>query len=217
MSNKKYINYILILLLFTITIFPSCDCEDILDENGDAASYTDGGWTEFEESDPNYDTAIAQFNQAITADNDFGEAYVGLGWCYVMKENSSSATNNFDTALEKTTQFKADIYAGLIFAYRIGINYSSAISQASNFINNSTSSYVFEHNNKIKAKTVHALLAECYFKEGDLTNASTAINNAGGTAPTGDGPWNINGETITEYKWAIAKVIESLLDDVVTK
>lgn len=137
-----------------------------------AAQWTLEGWGAFEGDD--YTTAASRFQQAISTDPSYADAYNGLGWSDSKMDRLSDAVAQFNLGLSKpsTTIVHYEILAGKAFTYNAqgGLNVTPAISAAESVATYSPS-FAFSHDPKVTISDVHLLLAECYASQGDFLSA----------------------------------------------
>jgi len=147
-----------------------------------APQWTQEGWTAFESDD--YTTAASRFQQAISTDASYADAYNGLGWSYSKTDRLSDAVAQFNLGLGKpgTAVVHYEILAGKAFTYNAqgGANVTYAISAAESVVTYSPS-FAFSHDAGVTISDVHLLLSECYATQGDFVNALRHIQAVEGT------------------------------------
>lgn len=144
-------------------------------------SSVERAWTYYEEyyDSGNYNKiveAMNEFRDVIEDEPDNAEAFNGMGWCYGIKENLSSAVDDFDIALELESTL-IDPYAGLAFVYSDNDQDSSAVNAATNLVQKD-SLYQFGHipsPYKITVDDVRLVKAKSLCNLGDFISALSEV------------------------------------------
>ncbi len=169
------------------------------------------GWISFTAGD--YSAALGHFQTARGLANDHTEAFLGLGWSYLMLDDLSNARVEFQQAIVLGLQTK-DADAGLAVIYREVPNLLLAISHALTVLG-SDPLWVFTHRTSIDYRDMRLLLAQCYFRQGeawfDEAQAQVDIlDPANGLDPQDQGTWLVGGTAYATYGSALMTVIMDL-------
>jgi tetratricopeptide (TPR) repeat protein len=142
-----------------------------------APEWTLDGWTAFEAGD--YAGAVPDFQQAVSADPNYADAYNGLGWSYAKLDRLSDAVTQFSLGRSKggmSTLVRYEIFAGRAFAYNAqgGLNVAYAIADAETVVTYSPG-FSFRLDGEVTAADVRLLLAECYASQGSFVEALAQV------------------------------------------
>jgi tetratricopeptide (TPR) repeat protein len=145
-----------------------------------AASLTIEGWALFELGQ--YENAKDKFDEALTLDATYADAYNGLGWSNAKLDLLSESISNFTQCISNgmTT---ADPYAGEAAVYRDYNNrYSDAISAADMALSKDRR-YIFSHDTSFDWKDLMLILAQSYFGNEDYELANAWVDSLPGGQP----------------------------------
>jgi len=168
---KKYVIYLLISLII------GCGGSNYQQTVGPVKESTiydivKDGWYYYENEE--YTLALSKFDRAIKINNQYADAYNGLGWTYLGLQNISLSLSNF----EKMTNLNENLmdgWAGKTFAFFENSDYNNSIQSAYKAISIDSSQfdliipdYTFSHNNKVTARSIFTVLAFDYFYLGNF-------------------------------------------------
>ena len=160
-----------IISLALITAFGISGCGEDEPEGPTAEEITNEGWTLYEARD--YISALAKFDEAVSEDSNYVDAYVGMGWSYGKMTQLADCISSFQTVLAKDAQ-NQDALAGIALAYLANDEYDQAIANASQVLA-SNPNYSFAHGN-VTSRNLHIVLAESYYYKGDFENAQSQVD-----------------------------------------
>lgn len=146
-------------------------CGEDEPEGPTAEEVTNEGWVLYAARD--YTGALAKFDEAITEDPNYVDAYVGMGWSYGKMTQLADCISSFQTALAKDAQ-NEDALAGIALAYLASDEYDQAIANASQVLTINPS-YSFAHGN-VTSRNLHIVLAESYYYKGDFEDAQSQVD-----------------------------------------
>jgi tetratricopeptide (TPR) repeat protein len=137
----------------------------------------DNGWAQY--ALRNYQAALDQFNQAISADGSLADAYNGAGWSQAKLDELSGAVSDFSIGLTKQST-NPEILAGLAWVYNAQRDYATSESMALAVLQADTA-WVFSRDNSLTSADIRLLLAEDYFADANytLSLAQVVILNPG--------------------------------------
>ncbi|MFC1628125.1 hypothetical protein ACFL3H_03295 [Gemmatimonadota bacterium] len=169
------------------------------------------GWSSFTAGE--YSAALGHFQTARSLLETHAEAFLGLGWSYLMLDNLSNARVEFQQAIVLGLQTK-DADAGLAVINREIPNLPLAISHALTVLNNDPL-WVFTHQSSIDYRDMRLLLAQCYFRQGEawFDEAQTQVDildPTNGLDPGDQGTWLVGGTAYTTYVSALMTLIMDL-------
>ncbi len=162
------LSFILLSALLIMT-FSMSGCGE--EEQPTASEIGAEGWELYEARD--YSGSLEKFNEAVSTDPDYADAYVGLGWAYGKMAQLTECVSSFRTALSKDAQ-NVDALAGIALAYLADDEYDQAIAKASQLLAISPD-YSFEHGS-VTSRNLHLVLAESYYYTGDLAKAQSEVD-----------------------------------------
>lgn len=141
---------------------PSCDapCNAI---RGWAA-YERGNWLQ-----------TSYFQQALTVDSLFAEAWMGLGYVHIEQGSIDQASIEFQTAVDIDTSLVA-AYAGNAYCLAALRDDFGAEAMALTAIEKGGPDFVFEHNTAITTPSLRYLLATVYFRNQNYLAAQGEID-----------------------------------------
>ncbi len=141
-----------------------------------AAELCATGWTQFESD--NFTGAATSFQDAITTDSNYCEAYIGLAITRIRQDNFTDAKTQLTTAKTKspTTNQSIAISLGLSFVYVKENNATGIITELSGKITG-TDTFDIGYGTGIDAVDIHNLLCEAYIMNRTLgTEGGSAMN-----------------------------------------
>ncbi len=164
------------LKLFLIFVFPlltliRCSDSGTQPSKLTATELTARGWENFEAAA--YQSALDNFEEAISKDESFAEAYSGAGWAGGRLLKLNNAITYFSQAVAQNSS-SSDSYAGLAFVYLAQKEYQLAIAAANDAlgINNL---WDFAHDQTLDYRDLRLLLAESYFALLDFSNSLAQV------------------------------------------
>ncbi len=163
--NKR--NYI-VLLLSVLLIW---HCSDNSTQSDDAKSHTESGWQEFQNG--NYSDALTNFEEAISLDINYVDAYNGAGWANGKLGILTDAINRFNSGLELDSS-NVDMLSGIAFVYNASKDYQNSIMKANSALS-IKSHWTFSHISTIDYKDLRLLLAENYFAVADFQSSLSEV------------------------------------------
>ena len=165
--SKKYL-----ILVLAFALLPLDACRKKYAAT--AEDMVEYGWDLYETSD--YLNSNKWFNDAIVDDDDWKDAYNGLGWSYAKLMVLDSSISYFTTGLEKNqdkwsiTDSQSEILAGLTFAYNAKGNNAKAIEYGRAFLDSTVKplqpEWVFSHDSLLNYLDLRVTLAASYFAKG---------------------------------------------------
>jgi tetratricopeptide (TPR) repeat protein len=176
-----------------------------------AQELTADGWSLFESGD--LDDAQLKFDEALTKDADYADAYNGKGWCAALLDQETEALSHFLMANDKGLD-KPDAHVGLAGIYLGQEEFESAITHAWAALS-MDSNYVFSHQTSIDYLDLHLILAQAYYGlGGDYLDSSQVqvdyLNPTNDLDPTNPATWTVNGQIYNSYAEALLKEIQRL-------
>ena len=130
-----------------------------------AASKTAEGWVLFEAGD--YNGAIGKFNEAIAIDDEYADAYNGLGWSFANLDSLARAITNFGTSI--ANGMEGDPHAGQAPVYRDldPPQFANAVSTAETALSHDRR-YEFEHDTDFNWQDLNLIMAQSHFGLGQF-------------------------------------------------
>jgi len=147
----------------------------------DVSELVASGWEFFEQTPPDYVSALEQFSLAVSLNPNSVEAYIGRGWTYARQafgaddDKYSLAADDFTNAVTRNNE-KIDAWAGLALVQLVLNNYNEAITSADAVLNINVN-YVFSHDAEITAADLKLVKAHAYFFLGDYEEVVSLLNN----------------------------------------
>ncbi len=174
---------IIISLMFVCWLIAGCGDDIEVDENA-AKENLQIGWQEYTKG--KFDSALLNFERAVSLDNSLSDAHNGLGWSHL----SASQSDNFNLQLIqkalvsfqeaiKRDENNADAWIGLanaLFLRRENQQDFITAVQAIDGALKVDSALLYRHDYKSKAD-LYALKAVCYYYAGDVQSARREIEN----------------------------------------
>ncbi|KPK87308.1 hypothetical protein AMJ80_12215 [bacterium SM23_31] len=132
------------------------------------------GWEFFEQTPPDYISALEQFSLALFLNSNSVEAYTGRGWSHARRafgpndNKYSLAADDFTIAVNRNSkpQVLGDAWAGLALVQLVLNKYEEAVTSADEALN-INADYVFSHDPEITAVDLKLIKAHAYFFLGE--------------------------------------------------
>ncbi|MGD9140319.1 MAG: tetratricopeptide repeat protein [bacterium] len=142
-----------------------------------AESRTDEGWALFEAGD--YTGAIGKFNEAVAIDDEYADAYNGLGWSFAKLDSLARALTHFGSSI--SNGMTGDPHAGRAPVYRDvdPPEFANAVSTATTALNHDRR-YEFEHDTDFDWRDLHLIMAQSHFGLGQYDLANAEVDSLGG-------------------------------------
>lgn len=142
-----------------------------------AASRTSEGWALFESGD--YTGAIGKFNEAVSLDDTYADAYNGLGWSFAKLDSLERSLTNFATCI--ANGMSGDPHAGRAPVYRDvdPPEFANAVSTATTALSLDRR-YEFEHDGTFDWRDLHLIMAQSNFGLGHYDLANAEVDSLGG-------------------------------------
>ena len=173
-------------------------------------SITRNGWIWFAQNQ--MDSAAYYFNQALLQNDEYGWAFIGLGWVQLRQGDLLEALANFDTGLTfESTQLDGRVGRAAI---NLSFNEYNAVISDGNYVLNTDANYVFEYDETVDYRDVHILLAQAYYAKEDFESAQGQCNILdpnNGLDPALPSSWAVNGITYNTYLEALLGLIQYLV------
>jgi len=141
-----------------------------------AAQLCATAWSNFQSG--NFAGAVTSFQNAISTDSNYCEAYIGLAYTYLRQDNFTGAKTQYATAKTKspTADQNIAISVGISFVYVKENNAALVVTELSNKITG-TDTFVLGNGTNVDAVDIHTLLGEAYIMQRNLgTESGSAIN-----------------------------------------
>ncbi len=173
-------------------------------------------WKKFEQGQ--YHEAILDFELVLAENNNYSDAYVGLGWSYSMLDSLEQAKEQFDNALSLNNRL-LDAYVGRGMVLLTKGRYNASVSDLS-FVLTNNPTYSFSHYTDIDYKDIHIALAEAYFYQSKYDKAQEHVNflwPGNGLDPDQSTTWVVDSVSYATYQEALLTAIEKLKNMVGTR
>lgn len=173
-------------------------------------SITQNGWIWFAQNE--MDSAAFYFNQALSQNDEYGWAFIGLGWVQLRQGELLEALSNFNNGLT----FDPTILDGRVGRAAINLSfneYDNVISDG-NYVLNTDADYVFEYDETVDYRDVHIFLAQAYYAKEDFETAQAHCNILdpnNDLDPAMPSSWVVNGVTYGTYLEALLGLIQYLV------
>jgi tetratricopeptide (TPR) repeat protein len=176
-----------------------------------AQQLTAEAWTLFESAD--YSGAKSGFEQALSKDANYADAYNGRGWSNGFLNLKDEALSDFQSAIAKGLD-KPDAHVGLAGLYLGKEEFQNATTHAWAALS-MDSDYSFSHKSSINYLDLHLILGQAYYGLGGdyLDSAQVQVdllNPANHLDPTDPNTWKVSGQTYATYPEALLKEIQRL-------
>jgi tetratricopeptide (TPR) repeat protein len=146
----------------------------------DPSEFISLGWTDFEEGD--YDSAVDRFRAAIDCNAfswpDHADAYSGIGWTHLMRENVTESLQWLDIAISEGFGSN-DMHAARAAAERDLPNFEEAIYWAG-VVLESQPDYVFPHKESYDWRDLRIIRAQSFFALAEYESVNQEIELLGG-------------------------------------
>jgi len=175
MQKKSFL--LIIILMGTLLFYFSCE-EKGVKQRVTARELINQGWPKFEAR--NFAGAGSDFSAALsiaTVTVDSTDAFHGLGWAQLRRDQGGLAENSFIEHLSLSPGSN-DGRAGLSFAYAASVTgkFREAIDTA-NVVLSSNPTWTFSHDASINSDDLHLLLAQCYYDIAIFDSSLTQVIN----------------------------------------
>jgi tetratricopeptide (TPR) repeat protein len=158
----------LVVLLFSLSMCVLAGCSNGGDtEELTASELAAKGWEAYAAKD--YPTALARFNESVSKDASYADAYNGLGWTASQLNDLPAAVTHFSAGIARSATL-LDLRAGIAFVYNAQKNYLSSAQRGLEVIQTNPT-WVFMRDRSVSASDVRLLLAADYFAVADYANA----------------------------------------------
>lgn len=141
---------------------PSCDAPCNVVRGW--AAYERGNWFQ-----------ISYFQQALSLDSLYGEAWMGLGYLHIEQGQIEQASFEFQTAVDIDTSL-VPAFAGSAYCLAALRDDFGAESMALAALEKGGPDFVFEHNTSITATSLRYLLATVYFRNQNYAAAQGELD-----------------------------------------
>lgn len=170
-NMKKYLVY---LIMTSTLLFTFVGCKKTTTEPDAVDQYpqkiTDA-WAAY--SLGNYDTAKNLFLEAKSLDVSKGDAYMGLGWCYLKSDSVNLSLSNFSIAYDKGL-CNADLNSGYAFSLNAAKQYQLSNSYAE-IVLVIKPNWVFTYQTTLNKNDLLLLKAQNFFQLGDFANSLSYV------------------------------------------
>ncbi len=168
----SYLKTFLTIMVCLLVVGCEKDDEDTSNQALTASELTTQGWRAFESGD--YLTALNNFNMALSKDNNFSDAYNGLGWTSgKIPARLNEAPNYFARSYALDTT-RYDALGGWAFAVYQQGNWSSAIEKGDSLLHRRPG-WRFLHEPTLDFRDVWLMIAAAYFNLADYYAAYRTI------------------------------------------
>jgi tetratricopeptide (TPR) repeat protein len=191
-----------LIIIINLIFMLNCEKDNGTEPSGDAALITEGGWVSFQYK--GYQAALDKFEEAISIDANYADAYNGAGWANARLSNLTDAISNFNQAISLNSTF-VDALAGIAFAYNAQKMYEQSNSSAIAALN-SNSNWIFSRDTNVDYNDLYLVIAANYFALGNLTNALEYVQKI-------DPSFNVDVSTY-DGKAELAEKIENLRSEI---
>ena len=168
---------ILILIFIFSSIILGCS-EDTEDTTPTARSHAEKGWGFYRTSD--YAQALLSFERALNFDDEFADAYNGVGWSHLSLSLAVPVAQEAFQNAVRLDASNADAWLGLAnllyLRQKDASDFRAALRAADNAMN-ADAQYLFRHDYDSPA-ALHALKAACYYYLGESQDARQEVEKA---------------------------------------
>jgi len=181
-----------------------------------ASEFTSRGWTQFEQG--NLVNALADFDEALSLDENFIPAFVGQGWAKlglaVSAASLQSAVESFNFAVAGGDS-SAVVRAGRASA-NLGIGFDAldeAITDAQAALL-AEPGFVFSHRTTFGANDLHLIEAFAQAALGEFAAALTAADQIAGSGVEADNSntWMVDGVTYSSFDRTVLAYLHKMSD-----
>ncbi len=168
--------------LFSILVAPGCGGDDGGGPGDTAASLTASGWALFEQGE--YEQAMDKFHQALGLDDEYADAYNGMGWSRAKTDSLATALWNFGMCVMNDPDL-TEGYAGCAPVYRDydtePAHFDSAIAFANTALTQE-SAFEFSHDEEFDWRDLRLIMAQSYYGLGEFLSAKSQVDALGGVS-----------------------------------
>ena len=168
---------ILILFLIFSSVLLGCS-EDTEDTTPAARSHAEKGWDFYRTG--NYAQALLSFERALNFDDEFADAYNGVGWSHLSLSLAVPVAQEAFQNAVRLDASNADAWLGLAnllyLRQKDASDFRAALRAADNAMN-ADAQYLFRHDYDSPA-ALHALKAACYYYLGESQDARQEVEKA---------------------------------------
>lgn len=168
---------ILILFLIFSSVILGCS-EDAEDTTPAARSHAEKGWGFYRTGD--YAQALLSFERALNFDDEFADAYNGVGWSHLSLSLAVPVAQEAFQNAVRLDASNADAWLGLAnllyLRQKDASDFRAALRAADNAMN-ADAQYLFRHDYDSPA-ALHALKAACYYYLGESQDARQEVEKA---------------------------------------
>ncbi|MFC1499496.1 fibronectin type III domain-containing protein [Candidatus Zixiibacteriota bacterium] len=173
-------------------------------------SLTSAGWEAWEAQE--YETASASFQSALSHNQDYTEAYTGLGWTALRQGDVTTAASRFHQAIQKEPANEDPRVGGLIVNRELPGGLPIAMIYGKTALENDPD-YLFSHDPSIDTELVQFMLAQVYFLNGeflfpDAQELLDVLVTGNGLDPSSSSSWIVDGTTYSSYPAALLALLE---------
>lgn len=168
---------ILILSLMFSSVILGCS-EDAEDTTPTARLHVEKGWGFYRTGD--YAQALLSFERALNFDDEFADAYNGVGWSHLSLSLAVPVAQEAFQNAVRLDASNADAWLGLAnllyLRQKDASDFRAALRAADNAMN-ADAQYLFRHDYDSPA-ALHALKAACYYYLGESQDARQEVEKA---------------------------------------
>ena len=168
---------ILILSLMFSSVILGCS-EDAEDTTPTARLHVEKGWGFYRTGD--YAQALLSFERALNFDDEFADAYNGVGWSHLSLSLAVPVAQEAFQNAVRLDASNADAWLGLAnllyLRQKDASDFRAALRAADNAMN-ADAQYLFRHDYDSPA-ALHALKAACYYYLGESQDARQEMEKA---------------------------------------
>ena len=171
------------------------------------------GWVQFAEGD--YDSAQSLIYKSLSINPYLPDTYAAVGWTQMRLDSIDATEESFQKAYSLNPYLLITL-AGFAVINQFGEEPLNAINYANEVLNKDPE-WVFEYNPSINYKTMHLILAECYYQTQQLEQAKNEIDflwPENGLDPNIPATWVINGTVYNSYAAALIAAINYAADNI---
>jgi hypothetical protein len=211
MIERNNIRNLVFIGLLSGLLFFACGGKKGTTPEKTAEELTAEAWSLFESAD--YVAAKSGFDQALSKDANYADAYNGRGWSNGFLDLNDDALADFQSAIAKGLN-QPDAHVGLAGLYLGKEEFQNATTHALAALS-LDSDYSFAHKSSINYLDLHLILAQAYYGLGGdyLDSAQVEVdylNPANHLDPADPNTWKVSGQTYATYPEALLKEIQRL-------
>ncbi len=214
-KSMQKIRFASMAIIAVLTAFIAIGCGgDGSGPQKSAEEHTEEGWEAFTLSD--YSDALADFEEAITKDAEYAEAYLGAGWANFQLKNMTEARDHFQTGrgnVADTSALLGDFHAALSFTY-LELNQDSQCIACADSCIETHSQYSFGHRTTVNVTDLIVAKAKSYFLMGgdsNLTKSAELVHEVISTIdldPDNSSTWRVKGKQYDSFSEALVRALE---------